>query len=52
MSQLSIFLLGIVIYVAPLFLGRACIPAGIILWPVGLAVIAAGVFDALGSVSA
>lgn len=47
-----ILLLGILIYLAPLFCGRACIPVGIILWPVGLVVIAAGVFDVLGSVSA
>lgn len=47
-----ILLLGIAIYLAPLFMGRACIPVGIILWPVGLVVIAAGVFDVLGSVSA
>lgn len=47
-----ILLLGIAIYLAPLFMGRACIPVGIILWPVGLAVMAAGVFNGLGSVSA
>ncbi len=52
MNQFSIFLLGIVIYIAPLFCGRACIPVGVILWPVGLAVMAAGVFNGLGSVSA
>ena len=51
-SQFSVFLLGIVIYIAPLFCGRACIPVGVILWPVGLAVMAAGVFNGLGSVSA
>lgn len=47
-----ILLLGIAIYLAPLFCGRACIPVGIILWPVGLVVIAAGVFGGLAEVSA
>ena len=45
-------LIGIIIYLAPLFMGRACIPVGIILWPIGLAVIAAGVFGELSTVSA
>lgn len=29
MNQFSLFLLGIVIYIAPLFCGRACIPVGV-----------------------
>lgn len=52
MDALREIIIGAAAYAAPLFCGRACIPVGCILWPIGFVLVILGIFDFLGEMSA